>query len=161
MNSRGTEDAYYAENALHNPQLSWTRDMPDFWENYFQEAIEDLFCQGRAARRGSKYARSLCSPPCKMSQRANKKADARRRPSARDQIRRSRILAIQGAIEIFTHFAYSPGVSEATPLIAQQGNDVVFTKMREGDHLASDFYRAGSGGAGRDCTDVALALASL
>ena len=132
INSRGTEDAYYAENALHNPQL--LDDMPD-WENYFQEAIK-IFRAARldvAASTLDHYRARLAE-----SVKRQQEADARRRPT-RGINAWEPVLAIQGAIEIFTHFAYSPGVSGATPLVAQQGNDVVFTKMREGDHLASDF----------------------
>ncbi len=132
INSRGTEDAYYAENALHNPQL--LDDMPD-WETYFQEAVK-IFQAARldvAASTLDHY-------------RARLAESVKRRQAADSENRRVRginawepVLAIQSASEIFTHFAYSPGVSGATRLVAQQGNDVVFNKMREGDHLASDF----------------------
>ncbi len=133
INSRGTEDAFFAENPLHNPQI--LDDLPD-WEDYFCEAIEKFKAVRMtiAADTLDHYRARLA-----VAVRDHRKASAVPE-KLKGGNRFQSILKVNNADELIEKFAYSraPG---ATDLVLQRKRDaVVFTRMREGNHVATQFF---------------------
>jgi len=133
INSRGTEDAFYSENALHNPQV--LDDLPD-WEHYFNEAVSTFKKAGQhvAANSLDHYRQRLVE-----AVHAHRKSR-----TAYDRLQRTNawecILEASSADALLGHFAYSAAPGAANKLLKQEGDRVIFSEMRMGDHLATAFH---------------------
>jgi hypothetical protein len=133
INSRGTEDAFFAENPLHNPQI--LDDLPG-WEDYFCEATEKFraACMPIAADTLDHYRARLAT-----AVRDHRKANA-----VSEKLRRTNsfksILKTNNADEFIEKFAYSRAPGETESVLQRSGDAVIFSKVREGDHVATRYF---------------------
>jgi hypothetical protein len=131
INSRGTEDAFFSENMLHNPQI--LDDMPD-WEQHFHEAVA-IF---RGA--GLEYAATS------LDHYRERVAAARAAKS--DCIEAARRMRMRNDWAPLFHFEttansavallFSPGPHAGPPPIDREHDPIIFKETRSGDHFATD-----------------------
>lgn len=132
INSRGTEDAFYNENVLHNPHI--LDDMPG-WEEYFHEAV-GIFRQAGLA---------IAADTLDLYRSRVAAAVAKYRDSAPDHSRISLanawepLVGLTGATDLSKQLAYSLGSSTGPSLLGEIDGTLGFTAMRGGDHVATEF----------------------
>ncbi len=132
INSRGTEDAFFAENVLHNPQA--LDDMPD-WEDHFREAIK-IFEQAKldvAASTLDHYRARVAEAVAAYAEKAGERGRIR---SINDW---EPLLAVDTADGVAAQFAYSTAPGATSSLYGRIDGIIGFTKTRLDDHVATSF----------------------
>lgn len=161
INHPGTEDTYFRENILQNPQV--LDDMPQ-WQDYIAEAAEIFRAggQGDVANNLERYRKRVLA-----AQEAARDREERHR---RDCGRNDWVAcAPAGGADLAETLAFSPGPHAGSPPVEMSASGQRFTRLRSGDHFATPFQPINPGwGGGRfrltarwDLNDPELRLAHV
>ena len=131
INHPGTEDTYFRENILQNPQV--LDDMPQ-WQDYFTEAAE-IFRAG-----GMSYAADNLEQYSSRVLAAHDAAQERHERHRRDCGRNDwTACAPTGGGDLAETLTFSPGQHAGPAPIDVSGSSRRFTRLRSGDHFATPF----------------------
>jgi pyruvate-formate lyase-activating enzyme len=136
INSPGTEDAFYDENVLQNPQL--LNDLPN-WKDHFDKAIEIFKAASLngGATTLAHYEKRLVAAVGKY------RDDSTLRTAPCDTERWKVLLACRNTSEIAAAFRYEPASGSAPLILAIDADVVQFTRAMEGDLAATKFIPVG------------------
>jgi MoaA/NifB/PqqE/SkfB family radical SAM enzyme len=145
INSRGTEDAYYRENILHNPQI--LDDMPE-WEDYFHEAVE-IFRKADLT-----YAADSLDH---YRARVVESVAAHRRTA--DRLKRNdwtTVLAVTSGADFGQSFGFSSAEPGRSTVGTRPDGLMQFANNKHGAHFGTRFYPVETRGSAGDLKVRAL-----
>lgn len=133
-NSRGTEDAFYTENILHNPQI--LDDMPE-WESYFADAVSTFKKAGLglAASSLDHFRERVVAARLQQAEQKEQAHRTRMRNDWNSLLHAKSVSDMAPADLIFV-----PGPNHlGDPPIDREHDPILFTTTRSGDHFTTPF----------------------